>query len=57
MLHFLRFDPEQQRLFNTKEHHRFVEELCLATAVQSQRINILILLLVILGHGKKNISK
>lgn len=34
MLHFLRFDPEQQRLFNTKEHHRFVEELCLATAVQ-----------------------
>lgn len=25
MLHFLRFNPDQQRLFKTTEHHRFVE--------------------------------
>lgn len=34
-LHLFRFDSEQQRLFETKEHHRFAEELCLAKAVRS----------------------
>lgn len=34
MLHLFRFDPEQQRLFETKEHHRFAEKLCLAKYVQ-----------------------
>lgn len=56
MLRPFRFDPEQQRLFETREHHRFAEELCLATAVRSRRINVLILLPVNWVMGK-NISK
>lgn len=55
-LRLFRFDPEQQRLFETKEHHRFAEELSLAKAVCSRRINILILLPVSWLLGK-NIGK
>lgn len=36
MLHLFRFDPEQQRLFETKEHHRFAEDISLAKAVRSR---------------------
>lgn len=37
MLHLFRFDPEQQRLLETKEHHRFAEKLCLDKAFKKDQ--------------------